>query len=159
MIATQKISPCLWFEKDAEEAARFYASLFPNSSIDTVRRYGAGAPMPEGTVMTVAFHLSGVAFLALNGGPMFKPTGALSLMVSCDTQEEIDRLWTGLSSNGGKELECGWVLDRWGYSWQITPTAVTRLTEDPARAARVMQALWTMKKIDIAALEAAYRGA
>lgn len=155
----QKITPCLWFDRAAEEAAAFYVSLFPDSAIEAVHRYGPGAPLPEGEAMLVRFRLAGRPFQALNGGPIFKPTEANSLVVACEDQAEIDRLWEALSGEGGQAQACGWVKDRWGYSWQIVPRALPQLLEgDPAAAARVMQALWGMIKLDIAALEAARAG-
>lgn len=156
MAALQKITPCLFFDQEAEEAAAFYVSLFEGSSIRSVRRYPADGPFPEGRVMLVEFTLGGVACWAINGGPMFKPTEATSLVVACEDQEEIDRLWDAFSRDGGEELACGWVKDRWGFSWQITPAALqTLLSGDAESAARVMRALWAMKKIEIAGLEAA----
>lgn len=156
MPTPQKIVTCLFFAHEAEQAARFYASLFPQSRIDTVRRYGPNAPMPEGTVMLVEFTLGGVPFQAINGGQGFKPSEAMSLSVGCVDQAEIDRLWAALSSDGGQELACGWVKDRWGFAWQILPATLPELLSgDAASGERVLQALWAMRKIDIAALEAA----
>lgn len=156
----QKITPFLWFDTQAEEAARFYASIFGNSKVGQITRYGEGAPMPAGTALTVAFELEGQQFVALNGGPMFQFTHAVSFAVSCDTQEELDRYWDRLG-DGGTIEQCGWLRDRYGLSWQIVPAALPRLIDasDPARAARVMQALLRMTKLDIAALERAYAGA
>jgi predicted 3-demethylubiquinone-9 3-methyltransferase (glyoxalase superfamily) len=152
----QKITPCLWFDTEAEEAARFYTSIFKNSTIDTISHYGEGGPRPKGTVLTVKFHLDGQEFLALNGGPQYKFTPALSLLVNCDTQEEVDRLWAKLSE-GGMEVQCGWLTDKFGVSWQIVPTILGRLLSDPdpARAKRVFQAMIGMKKLDIQGLKAA----
>lgn len=160
MITSQKISPCLWFDHQAEEAARFYAALFENAEITQISRYGPDAPLPEGTALMVAFTLDGASFLALNGGPMFTPNEAVSFYVSCDSQAEIDRLWAGLIAGGGAGVQCGWLKDRYGFSWQIVPRALARLMEGGGPAAqRTMAALMGMVKLDIAALEAAHRGA
>jgi predicted 3-demethylubiquinone-9 3-methyltransferase (glyoxalase superfamily) len=152
-----KITPCLWFDDQAEEAARFYTSIFKNSRIVTVARCGDGGPRPKGSVLTVLFQLDGQEFLALNGGPVFKFTEAVSFIVNCDTQQELDDMWEKLSA-GGKEVECGWVKDRFGLSWQVVPTVLSKMMSDPdpARSARVLQALLQMKKLDIKGLEAAY---
>jgi predicted 3-demethylubiquinone-9 3-methyltransferase (glyoxalase superfamily) len=153
----QKITPFLWFDCEAEEAAKFYASLFPDSKIDAITRYSDAGPGPQGSVMTVAFQLAGQKFVALNGGPVFHFTEAISFVVNCETQPEIDGLWEQLSA-GGKEIECGWVKDKYGLCWQIVPTAFFKMMEDPdaERKACVMKAMFTMKKFDIAGLEAAY---
>jgi len=153
----QKITPCLWFDRQAEEAARFYVSIFKNSKIGEITRYGEGAPLPKGTVLTVRFQLDGQDFLALNGGPVFKFTEAISLIVNCDTQEEIDRMWDKLSE-GGQQVECGWLKDKYGLSWQIAPAVIGKMLSDPdpARGARVLQAVLKMKKLDIKKLEEAY---
>ncbi len=147
----QKITPFLWFDNQAEEAAKFYVSLFKNSKILNVARYGEGAPLPKGTVMTVDFVLEGERFTALNGGPMFKFTEAISLLVNCETQAEVDRLWSKLTSNGGEESQCGWLKDKYGLSWQIIPTALGELlsSPDPEKARRAMTAMLKMKKIVI----------
>ncbi|HEY3818780.1 MAG TPA: VOC family protein [Polyangiaceae bacterium] len=152
-----KISPFLWFNSEAEEAAMFYVSLFDNSRILKVARYGKAGPRPAGTVMTVQFQLAGEDFVALNGGPGHPFTEAVSFSVSCRTQSEVDELWQKLSS-GGEEGPCGWVRDRYGLSWQIVPTVLPELLSDPdpEKATRVMQAMFTMKKLDIARLERAY---
>jgi len=152
----QKISPCLWFDTEGEEAANFYTSLFPNSRILEVARYGSAGPRPEGTVMTVSFELDGQEFLALNGGPDFTFNEAISFQVSCETQEDVDRYWSSLSE-GGEEGPCGWLKDRFGLSWQIVPTRLTELLGDPDRdkSQRVMQAMLGMKKIEIPELERA----
>ena len=152
----QKIRPCLWFDTDGEEAARFYTSVFPNSRIVDVAYYGAAGPRREGTVMTVTFELDGQEFVALNGGPEFKFSEAVSFEVSCETQEEVDAFWSTLSE-GGEEGPCGWLKDRFGLSWQIVPTALPRLLADPDRekSQRVMQAMLGMKKIEIDELERA----
>ncbi len=152
----QKLTPCLWFDTEGEEAATFYTSVFPNSKIVDVARYGSAGPRPEGTVMTVSFELDGQAFLALNGGPEFTFSEAISFQVSCETQDEVDRYWDMLSE-GGEQGPCGWLKDRFGLSWQIVPTALSRLlTEsDPETSQRVMTAMLEMKKIVIAELEQA----
>jgi predicted 3-demethylubiquinone-9 3-methyltransferase (glyoxalase superfamily) len=157
----QKITPFLWFDDNAEEAANFYVSVFRNSKIGSVARYGeAGAEVsgrPKGTVMTVAFELDGQEFIALNGGPQFQFTEAISFAVNCETQKEIDDLWEKLS-DGGEKVECGWLKDRYGVSWQIVPAVLGEMMTDPdpARSQRVMQALLKMKKIDLAELKKAY---
>lgn len=155
----QRIYPCLWFDSQAEEAATFYTSIFPNSSIGKLARYGEGAPLPAGTVMTVEFSLDGQKFLALNGGPIFKFTEAVSFVVNCESQEEIDYYWEKLGA-GGSDVQCGWLKDQFGLSWQITPKILAELVGggDSARAARVMQALMQMVKLDIATLQKAAAG-
>jgi len=152
----QKITPCLWFDTEGEEAANFYTSVFPNSRIDDVARYGEAGPRPEGTVMVVSFELDGQKFIALNGGPEFTFSEAISFQVSCETQEEVDAFWSKLSA-GGEEGPCGWLKDKFGVSWRIVPTALPRLLGDPDRekSKRVMQAMLEMKKIEIDALERA----
>ena len=151
-----KITPFLWYDSEAEEAATLYTSLFPSSRIVDVARYGAAGPGPEGTVMTVRFELDGQRFVALNGGPAHPFTEAVSFVVDCTTQDEVDRYWSALSE-GGEEGPCGWLKDRFGLSWQIVPSRLPELLTDPDRATsqRVMQAMLQMKKIDIAALEEA----
>jgi predicted 3-demethylubiquinone-9 3-methyltransferase (glyoxalase superfamily) len=151
-----KITPFLWFDTEGEEAAEFYTSVFPNSKIVDVARYGSAGPRPEGTVMTVSFELDGQPFVALNGGPEFKFSEAVSFLVSCETQEEVDAYWSKLSE-GGEEGPCGWLKDKFGLSWQIIPAALPRLLGDPDRekSQRVMQAMLKMKKIEIDALERA----
>ena len=153
----QKITPFLWFDNQAEEAVDFYVSIFPNSRIDSVARYGADGPGPEGSVMTIAFQLDGQDFVALNGGPVFTFTPAISFYVSCRTQEEVDDLWGKLSA-GGAEEQCGWLKDRYGVSWQIVPTALIEMLNnpDPEKARRVMNAMLQMRKIEIADLRLAY---
>lgn len=160
MAQAQKVSTCFWFDKQAEEAASFYVSLLPNSRITSVSRYGKGAPMPEGTALMVTFELSGTGFMALNGGPHFQLSEAASLVVQCDDQAEIDRLWDALLPDGGKEQQCGWLKDRYGLSWQIVPARLRAMMNegDAERTARVMGALMQMVKLDLPALEAAYRG-
>lgn len=152
----QEITPSLWFDTQSEEAANFYVSAFKNSRILNVSRYGEAGPRPAGMVMTVVFELDGQEFIALNGGPEFTFTEAVSLQVNCETQGEVDRCWEILSE-GGEEGPCGWLKDKYGLSWQIIPVALTELLNDPdaAKAQRVMAAMLQMKKIDIAALEAA----
>jgi predicted 3-demethylubiquinone-9 3-methyltransferase (glyoxalase superfamily) len=156
----QTITTCLWFDTEAEEAANFYVSVFKNSQVQNVSHYGEAGPRPAGMVMTVDFELDGQQFIALNGGPEFRFTEAVSLQVNCETQEEVDRYWSVLSE-GGEEGPCGWLKDRYGLSWQIVPVALTELINDPdtAKAQRVMAAMLQMKKIDIAALEAAAEAA
>jgi predicted 3-demethylubiquinone-9 3-methyltransferase (glyoxalase superfamily) len=150
-----KIGTCLWFDRNAEEAANFYVSLFAGSRIVSVTRYGKAGPGPEGSVLTVAFELAGREFVALNGGPHFRFNEAISIFVQCDTQAEIDRLWEKLLE-GGEAQQCGWLKDRFGLSWQIVPSALDRMLRDPERSDRVMAALMQMVKLDIAQLERAY---
>jgi len=147
----QKITPMLWFNDNAEEAVNFYTSLFPNSKILSIERYGAGGPGPEGSVMTASFQIAGQQFVALNGGPHFKFTEAISLVISCDSQEEVDRYWEKLTADGGEESQCGWLKDKYGLSWQVTPRVLIQLIQDPdkEKANRVFQAMLTMKKIEI----------
>jgi predicted 3-demethylubiquinone-9 3-methyltransferase (glyoxalase superfamily) len=159
MASPQKVSTCFWFDTQAEEAAKFYVSLLPNSRITAVSRYGKGAPLPEGTALTVTFELAGTGFMALNGGPHFKLTEAASLMVQCESQAEIDRLWNALLADGSKEQQCGWLKDRYGMPWQIVPVQLrTMMQSEPERTARVMAAVMQMVKLDLPALEAAYAG-
>ncbi len=165
MKLTSRITPCLWFDHQAEEAANFYLSIFPNSKITAISRYGeAGQEIhgrPPGSVMTVAFELDGQPFTALNGGPLFKFTEAISLQINCETQQEVDHYWDKLTAGGDpKAQQCGWLKDRYGVSWQVVPTIVPRLVADPDRqkSGRAMQALMQMQKLDIAALERAYEG-
>jgi predicted 3-demethylubiquinone-9 3-methyltransferase (glyoxalase superfamily) len=157
----QKITTFLWFNANAEEAMNLYVSLFKNSKVLNVTRYGDAGPGPKGQVMTGTFQLEGQQFMALNGGPLFPFTEAISLFVSCETQEEVDTLWAKLTANGGKESECGWLKDKFGVSWQIVPTAFMKLMGDknPKKSQAVMQALLKMKKIDIKGLQAAYDAA
>ena len=156
----EPIYPCIWFDNQGQEAAEFYTSIFKNSKINAISYYGENMPSPAGTVMTVDFELNGRRFLALNGGPTFKPNEAISLVVGCDTQEEIDELWSKLTANGGQEVQCGWLKDKYGVSWQITPAIIDEWLndKDQARTNRVMQALMKMVKLDIATLKAAYDG-
>ncbi len=155
-----KITPCLWFDNQAEEAMNFYVSLFKNSKVISINRFGPGAPAPEGTVMMVTGELDGQPVMALNGGPAFKFTEAVSFYVNCETQAEVDMFWTKLSE-GGEEGQCGWLKDRFGLSWQIVPTALGQLLGDPDRekAGRVMAAMLKMHKIDTAILRQAYDAA
>ncbi len=152
----QEITPCLWFDTEGEQAAEFYTSIFPNSKIVEVARYGSAGPRPEGMVMTVSFELDGRRFVALNGGPEFTLSEAISFQVSCESQAEIDELWSTLSE-GGEEGPCGWLKDKFGVSWQIEPTRLSELLADPDRekSQRVMQAMLGMRKIEIDALERA----
>lgn len=156
----QKITPMLWFDNQAEEAARFYTSIFENSKIKTISRYGdAGAEAsgrPKGSAMTVSFEIEGQEFVALNGGPQFRFSEAISFVVNCKTQKEIDELWAKLTQGGGAPSVCGWLKDKFGLSWQITPANLGKLMEgDPKKAERVMAALMKMGKIDIETLERA----
>jgi predicted 3-demethylubiquinone-9 3-methyltransferase (glyoxalase superfamily) len=150
------ITPCLWFDTDGEAAAEFYTSVFPNSRIVEVLRYGSAGPRAEGTVMTVAFELNGQPFLALNGGPDFTFSEAISFEVGCESQEEVDSYWSKLGE-GGEDGPCGWLKDRFGVSWQIVPTRLTELLADPdpEKAQRVMAAMLEMRKIELAELEQA----
>lgn len=158
MTIKQRVSTCLWYDDNGEEAANFYVSLFPNSRVIGVMRYGEGAPMPKGTAMLTRFELDGAEFAALNGGKHFKLTEAASLVALCENQGEIDRLWTRLTANGGAESQCGWLKDRFGLSWQIIPEGIDKMLSDPVRGQHVFAAIMPMRKIDIAKLEAAYNG-
>ena len=153
---SQKITPFLWYTDQAEEAAKFYTSIFKNSKIKTVARYGDAGPGPKGSVMTIAFEIEGQEFIALNGGPQFKFTPAVSFVINCDTQEEVDGFWDKLSA-GGKTDRCGWLTDKFGLSWQVVPRALVELIRDPdpARSKRVMEAMLQMTKIDIPTLKKA----
>jgi predicted 3-demethylubiquinone-9 3-methyltransferase (glyoxalase superfamily) len=155
----QKLTPCLWFDTEGEEAATFYTSVFPNSRIVHIAHFGEAGPRPAGTVMTVSFELDGQRFLALNGGPEFTFSEAISFQVDCGTQEEVDEYWAELSE-GGEEGPCGWLKDRFGLSWQIVPRRLQELLEDPDRekSQRVMAAMLQMKKIEIDELERAAAG-
>jgi len=154
----QKITPFLWFDHQAEEAVDFYTSVFKDSKKGKVARYGAGAPAPEGSVMTVTFQIHGQDFIALNGGPLFTFSQAISFVVSCETQDEIDELWEGLSA-GGEPQQCGWLRDKYGVSWQIVPVTLGEMMQDRDRekSNRVMQSLLQMNKIDMRKLEEAYK--
>ena len=153
----QKITPFLWFNDQAEEAMNFYTAIFKNSKISSVSRYGEGGPGPQGSVMTATFELNGQEFMALNGGPLFTFTEAISFFVNCETQAEVDELWEKLTE-GGEESQCGWLKDKYGLSWQIVPSVLGELLNDPdaEKAGRVMNAMLQMKKIDIAGLRSAY---
>jgi predicted 3-demethylubiquinone-9 3-methyltransferase (glyoxalase superfamily) len=156
----QKITPFLWYDGKAEEAVNFYVSIFKNSKVVSMARYGDAGPGPKGSVMTAAFQLEGQDFVALNGGPQYKFTPAISLVVNCETQEEVDNLWEKLSA-GGRKDRCAWLTDKFGVSWQIVPTILSKLLggKDPEKAKRVMQAMLQMDKIDISRLQKAYDGA
>jgi predicted 3-demethylubiquinone-9 3-methyltransferase (glyoxalase superfamily) len=151
---TQKITPFLWFDNNAEEAMNFYISVFNNSKIITVTRYGDAGPGPKGSVLTAAFELEGQKFVALNGGPRFKFTEAISFVISCETQEEIDYFWDKLTSDGGQESMCGWLRDRFGLSWQVVPAEIGSLLTGE-KSNQVMQALMQMKKLDLSTLRKA----
>ena len=157
---SQKITPCLWFNGDAEDAATFYVSLLPDSRIDRIFRAPCDTPSgPAGSVLMVEFTLAGMQYLGLNGRTQYSFNEAVSFMITCDTQAEVDRLWASLSE-GGEEIACGWLKDRWGLAWQITPRRLMELIKDPnqVRARRAMEAMMQMVKIDIAALERAVDG-
>jgi predicted 3-demethylubiquinone-9 3-methyltransferase (glyoxalase superfamily) len=158
-ITPKKISPCLWFDDRIEEAVNFYIKVFGGRIHDTTP-YGEGAPQPKGTVMSMTFTLMDQEFIALNGGPHFKFTEAVSFMVKCETQAEVDLYWNVLTAGGGRESQCGWLKDKYGLSWQIVPTALGRYItdKDGTKAKRAIQAMMKMKKIDIAALQAAHAG-
>ena len=153
----QKITPFLWFDNNAEEAVNFYVSIFKNSKVVSIARYGDAGPGPKGAVMTAKFQLNGQEFVALNGGPHFKFTEAVSFVVNCETQREVDEFWEKLSE-GGEESRCGWLKDKYGLSWQLVPTILVELLQDkdPEKAKRVMEAMLQMNKIDIKKLEQAY---
>jgi len=164
-MTVQSITPCLWFDNQAEEAARFYTGIFKNSKMGTIARYTeAGREVhgrPAGSVMTVAFELNGQPFTALNGGPVFRFTEAVSFQIMCGTQEEVDHYWNKLSEGGDpKAQQCGWVKDKYGLSWQVVPAVLPKLMSDPDRkkSGRAMEAMLTMKKLDIAELERAFEG-
>jgi predicted 3-demethylubiquinone-9 3-methyltransferase (glyoxalase superfamily) len=157
-----KISPCLWFDGKAEEAARLYVSILPDSRINAVVKYGVDTPGGKaGSVMLVEFTLAGQTYLALNGGPIFQFNEAISFAVNCADQAEVDRLWDALIADGGKPVQCGWLKDKFGVAWQVVPEALPRLMKDkdPAKVARVTQAMMKMVKLDVAALERAFTGA
>jgi predicted 3-demethylubiquinone-9 3-methyltransferase (glyoxalase superfamily) len=165
MQVSHKITPCLWFDDQAEKAAEFYTAIFKNSKIVKIARYGEAGHeahgRPAGTVMTVAFELEGQAFTALNGGPVFKFNEAISFQVNCETQEDVDYFWAKLSQGGDeKAQQCGWLKDKYGVSWQVVPTALPEMISDPdpQKSGRVMEAMLLMKKLDIAKLERAYAG-
>ena len=156
----QKITPFLWYDDKAEEAMNFYVSIFENSKVLRVTRYGETGPGPKGSVMTAEFQLEGQEFVALNGGPHFKFDEAISFVVNCETQEEVDYFWDKLTADGGAESQCGWLKDKFGLSWQIVPTILPELLQnkDAEKSHRVMLAMMQMKKIDIATLKRAYEG-
>ena|SRR5437762_9534249 len=155
----QRITPFLWFDDQAEEAANFYVSVFKNSKIKEISRYTGEEPLGEkGSVMTVAFELDGEEFVALNGGSRFKFTEAVSFVVNCQTQEEIDYYWEKLTADGGEEVQCGWLTDKFGLSWQVVPTKISEWAGGGAGFQRVMKAVMPMKKLDLAALQAAFDG-
>ena len=160
----QKITPFLWFDNQAEEAVKFYKAIFKNSKVGKITRYGESAEKaagrPAGSVMTVEFELEGQKFTALNGGPVFKFNESISFVANCKTQEEVDYFWEKLTADGGQEIECGWLKDKFGVSWQIIPTALGELLgdKDPAKSRRVMQAMLQMDKIDIEGLKRAHAG-
>ena len=157
-MAKQKITPFLWFDGNAEEAMNLYTSIFKNAKVGKIIRYGKGGPGPEGSVLTASFELEGQEFVALNGGPSFKFTEAVSFVVNCETQEEVDMYWNKLIADGGQESECGWLKDKFGLSWQITPTILIKYLGDKnaKKAQRVMDAMLKMKKIIIADIQNAY---
>ena len=154
----KKITPCLWFDSEAEQAAKFYVAIFKNSRIGKMTRYGEDGPRPKGSVMTVEFTLDRVEFVALNAGPQFKFTEAISFSVNCEDQDEIDYFWEKLSADGGSTGPCGWLKDKFGLSWQVSPVVLGDMLSDPdpAAAGRVMTAMMEMDKIDVAALKRAY---
>ena len=154
----QKITPCLWFDTQAEEAAKLYTSIFKNSKIKATSHYPEGSPAPTGSVMTVVYELDGQEYMNLNAGPIFKFTEAISFVVNCDDQAEVDYFWEKLTADGGEESQCGWLRDKFGLSWQITPKQLNALMSDPdpKKASNTMQAMLTMKKLDLAALQAAH---
>lgn len=160
----QTMGLCLWYDNQAEEAAKLYTSLFKNSKITNIARYNDEAAnqggMPKGSVMTVSLQINGMDFMALNGGPLFKFTEAASIMVNCETQEEVDALWSGLTQNGGEESQCGWLKDKFGVSWQIIPKAFFEMMgdPDPVKTGRVMAAMLKMRKLDTKVLRQAYEG-
>jgi predicted 3-demethylubiquinone-9 3-methyltransferase (glyoxalase superfamily) len=156
----QKITPFLWFDGEAEEAARFYASIFENSKIQSITRYGDAGPGKKGTVMSAAFQIEGQNFIAINGGPQFRFSPAVSFLVSCETQQEVDKLWEKLSE-GGEKQRCGWLKDKFGLSWQIVPSLLGEMLrdKDAEKSRRVMEAMLQMDKIDIAILQRAYEQA
>ena len=155
---TQKITPFLWFDDKAEEAMRFYMGIFKNAKVGEMRHWGDSGPGKPGAVMSVSFELEGQRFMALNGGPAFKFSPAISLFVNCETQEEVDHYWEKLSADGGKTNRCGWLDDKYGITWQIVPSVLGKLLgdKDAAKANRVMQAMMQMSKLDIAGLQQAY---
>jgi predicted 3-demethylubiquinone-9 3-methyltransferase (glyoxalase superfamily) len=158
-MSEQKITPCLWFDMKAEEAVAHYLSIFRDGRVVSTSRYGDSGPGPKGAVMTIVFEIEGQRFLALNGGPQFSFTPAISLIVDCETQDDVDRLWDRLGE-GGKPMQCGWIADRFGVTWQIVPSLIPKIAQsgDAAGIARVMRAMMPMTKIDIASLQRAFEG-
>ncbi|GEP89180.1 Glyoxalase superfamily enzyme, possibly 3-demethylubiquinone-9 3-methyltransferase [Chitinophaga terrae (ex Kim and Jung 2007)] len=156
----QKISPSLWFNDNAQEAIDFYLTVFKQGKIVNSSYYGENAPLPKGTLLAATFQLEGLEFVAINGGPVFSFTEAISFTINCETQEEVDYYWEKLTADGGKESQCGWLKDKFGLSWQVVPTILNRLIadSDKEKAGRAMQAMMKMKKIDISVLEKAYKG-
>jgi predicted 3-demethylubiquinone-9 3-methyltransferase (glyoxalase superfamily) len=154
----QKITPFLWFDSEAEDAAKFYCSIFKNSRIGRITYYGDAGPRPKGSVLTVEFTLDGVEFVALNGGPQFKFTEAVSFSVNCETQEDVDYYWDKLAAGGGEHGPCGWLKDKFGLSWQVSPTVLADMLadKDETKSQRVMKAMMEMGKIDISTLQRAY---
>ncbi|MBV9990359.1 MAG: VOC family protein [Alphaproteobacteria bacterium] len=154
---SKPIAPCLWLDTEAQDAAKFYCSVFPNSKITATSYYGEAGPRPKGSVLTVGFELNGQPFTALNGGPQFKFSEAVSFQIYCDSQDEVDHYWNGLLAGGGTEDMCGWLKDRYGLSWQVVPNRLIELITSPdeAKTRRVTEAMFKMRKLDIAALEAA----
>ena len=159
-ITLDKITPCLWFDQDGEKAARFYCSLFDDSEILNISYYSEAGPRPAGEVLTVEFRLAGQTFMALNGGPHYRPSPAMSFFVSCENQAEVDRLWETILEQGGEVQQCGWITDPFGFSWQIVPVELGQMLQDPdpQRATRVMKAMLKMVKLDLAELRRAYEG-
>lgn len=155
-----KIAPCLWFNGDAEAAATFYVSIFPDATVGAIFRYGPGAPFPAGTAMLVEFHLAGQRFQALNGGPQFTFSEAVSLSIACRDDAEVERYWNALIADGGEEGQCGWLKDRFGVSWQVVPDGISELVSDPnpARAGRAIQAMMGMKRLNLATMRASADG-
>ncbi len=156
----QKITPFLWFDNNAEEAMNFYMSLFDNSSVKNVLRNGPSGPGPEGSILTASFTLNGQEFVVLNGGPQFKFTEAVSFVINCDTQEEVNKYWDALTADGGEESMCGWLKDKYGLSWQVVPVGMFKLLQgsDPEKSKRAMNAMMQMRKLDLDVLQKAYDG-
>ena len=156
----QKITPFLWFNDNAEEAMNFYMSLFDNSSVKNVLRNGPSGPGPEGSILTASFTLNGQEFVVLNGGPQFKFTEAVSFVINCDTQDEVNKYWDALTANGGEESMCGWLKDKYGLSWQVVPVGMFQLLQgsDPEKSKRAMNAMMQMRKLDLDVLQKAYDG-
>lgn len=157
---SQKISTCLWFDTNAEQAANFYLSVFPEGRILNTSRYGENAPLPAGTVLTIEFVINGQEFLALNGGPVYRLTPAVSFVINCATQEEVDYYWDKLTAEGGEEVQCGWLTDKFGVSWQVVPTPFLQMmtSSDQAAVQRMTQAMFQMKKLDLPTLKRAFDG-